>query len=166
MVKVTRWRAILLGGLTVGALDILDAFIFFWLRNHVRPMRILQAIAAGLLGREDAIAGGATTAALGLLLHFLIAFSIVIVCYLAARQFPALVRRPLITGPIYGLIVYAVMNYIVIPLSAAPGSSNLPPWPVLINGLLIHIAGVGTPAMLFARTALIKGDSNARALRR
>ena len=40
-------RAILLGGLIVGALDGLDAIIFFGLRG-VSTIRIFQAIAAGL----------------------------------------------------------------------------------------------------------------------
>lgn len=67
---MTPARAIVAGGLVVGALDILDAFIFFWVRSGVRPMRILQAIAAGLLGRDAAVSVGAGTAALGLGLHY------------------------------------------------------------------------------------------------
>jgi hypothetical protein len=147
-------RAVAAGALTVGLLDILDAFVFFWARSGAKPTRILQAISAGVLGRQAAIAGGNATAVLGLALHFFIAFSIVTVLYLAARQMPSLVRKPFITGPVYGLIVYAVMNYVVIPLSAAAGAGGLPPVPVLINGLLIHMFGVGIPAAFFVREAL------------
>ena len=46
------------------------------------------------------------------------------------------------------------MNYVVIPLSAAAGGGGLPPAPVLINGVLIHIFGVGIPAVWFARAAV------------
>lgn len=152
--RVTPVRAVALGGLVVGTLDILDAFLFFGLRFGVAPSRILHSIAAGLIGRDAAIAGGMATAALGLALHFFIAMTIVTVFYLAARRAPALARRPLVTGPLYGLAVYAVMNYIVIPLSAAPGAGGIPPTPVLVNGLLIHIFGVGIPAVFFARLAL------------
>lgn len=154
MRAMTPARAIATGGLVVGTLDILDAFIFFWLRSGVRPTRILHSIAAGLVGRDAAIAGGAATAALGLALHFVIAFSIVTAAYAVARGAPALVRRPFLAGPIYGLIVYAVMNYIVIPLSAAAGAGGVPPMPILVNGLLIHIFGVGIPAAWFAREAV------------
>ena len=66
-------RALLLGALTVGVLDILDAFVFFGFRG-VPPLRILQAIASGVVGREAAVTGGLATAALGLVLHFFIAF--------------------------------------------------------------------------------------------
>ena len=70
--------ALLFGTLTVGTLDILDAIVFFGIRNHVAPIRIFQSIAAGLLGRA-AFSGGIRTALLGALLHYFIAFSIVAV---------------------------------------------------------------------------------------
>lgn len=161
--RMTPVRAVALGGLVVGTLDILDAFLFFGIRYDVAPSRILHSIAAGLIGRDAAIAGGAATAALGLALHFFIALTIVTAFYLAARGAPALARRPLVTGPLYGLAVYAVMNYVVIPLSAAPGAGVVPPTPVLASGLLIHIFGVGIPAVFFARLALGKnGPSGTR----
>jgi hypothetical protein len=148
-------KAFVFGGVTVGSLDILDAFIFFGLRNRVPPSRILQSIAAGLLGRAS-FQGGLATAALGLFLHFIIAFGIVGTYFVVARAVPALTRRPFLTGPLYGLVAYGVMNYIVIPLSAA-ASGGAPPVPVLLNGLLIHAFGVGLPAALFARAAFGRG---------
>jgi hypothetical protein len=44
-----------------------------------------------------------------------------------------------------------MMNFVVIPLSAL-GSRSLTA-PIVINGLLIHLVGVGIPAVLFARAA-------------
>jgi len=143
-------KALLLGTLAVGTLDILDAFIFFGLRG-VPPIRILQSIAAGLLGRAS-FQGGLPTAALGLGLHYFIAFGIVGVFFLAARAMPWLLSRPFFFGPLYGLVAYGVMNYVVVPLSAA-GGGGTPPRPVLLNGLLIHAFGVGLPAALAARAA-------------
>ena len=139
-------RAILLGALAVGVLDGLDALVFFGLRG-VPPARIGQSIAAGLLGR-DAFAGGVPAALLGLLLHFCVAAAIVGVYVAAARRWPGLARRPLLYGPPYGIIAWAVMQYIVIPLSAAPAGSRAPA--VIANGILIHIFGVGLPAALAA----------------
>ena len=57
----------------------------------------------------------------------------------------------MIIGLLYGLAVYAVMNYVVLPLSAAgrgPFST-----PVFVNGVLIHAFGVGLPTALFVRAA-------------
>jgi hypothetical protein len=64
---------------------------------------------------------------------------------------PALVRRPLLTGCAYGVGVWLMMSFVVIPLSAI-GSRSLTA-PIVINGLLIHLVGVGIPAVLFARAA-------------
>jgi hypothetical protein len=90
---------------------------------------------------------------LGVALHFLIAFGIVTTYFIASRALLALARRPVLFGPLYGLAAYAVMHYVVIPLSAVAPRSGLPPGPVLANGLLIHMVGVGLPAALFARWA-------------
>jgi hypothetical protein len=54
-------------------------------------------------------------------------------------------------GPLYGVAVYVFMNAVVIPLSAATG--GMPKLPVLINGIMIHIFGVGMPAAVTARAA-------------
>jgi hypothetical protein len=141
-------RAIIYGALVVGALDLLDALVFFGLRGAA-PIRICQSIAAGLLGRA-AFQGGAATAALGVALHFFIATCVVVTFYLASLRLPVLVRHAVIAGLLYGLAVYGVMNYIVIPLSALGGRGPFV-LPVFINGLLIHAFGVGLPAALFVR---------------
>ena len=140
-------RALRWGTLIVGTADILDAFVFFGLRG-IRPVRILQGIASGILGR-DAFSGGAATAALGAVLHYFIAFAIVLVFLAASRRLPDLARRPWLYGPLYGLVVYAVMNWIVIPLSLV--TTRPKPLAVLANGLLIHMLGVGLPTALIAR---------------
>ncbi|HAV23138.1 MAG: hypothetical protein A2X67_00035 [Ignavibacteria bacterium GWA2_55_11] len=149
--KLSFSRALVYGGLTVGLLDILDAFIFFGIRG-VSCVRILHGIASGLLGRA-AFDGGYATALLGLLLHFSIAFSIVTAYLFASRRFPAFTRRPFIYGPLYGWLVYVVMNFVVIPLSAIGGSGGPKRLSVVINGLLIHAIGVGLTSVLFARAA-------------
>ena len=148
---MTAKRAILVGGLIVGTLDIADALIFFGLRG-VSSLQILQSIASGLLGRA-AYDGGWKTAALGLLLHFCIATSVVAVFVLASRRMRWLVRAPWITGPLYGIAVWLVMYFIVLPLSAA-GAPTFRTVTV-INGLLIHMLGVGLPSALVARAVKI-----------
>ena len=115
-------RGILAGGLVAGILDITDALVFHGLRG-VSPVRILQAIASGLLGR-DAFAGGAATAALGLSLHFVIAFGAAAVYGVASRRLSVLVERPWLAGPIFGLavptVVPGVPSEVLIPRSTWP----------------------------------------------
>lgn len=149
MARLPVPRAVLYGTLAVGTLDILDAFIFFGVRSGARPMRILQGIAGGLLTRPVAQQGGWPAALLGLALHYFNAFGIVAVYVLASRQVRALAWKPLLFGPLYGVAAYLVMNAVVVPLSRIGGTFDPPP-PVLINGLLIHILGVGLPSALAA----------------
>ena len=145
-------RAITLATLTVGVLDGLDAIIFFGLRGAT-PTRIFQAIAAGVLGRQAAVQGGVTTALLGVALHFVVAFGIVGTYFLASVKIRALTTHPVICGAIYGVLAYLTMNDVVIPLSAiGPGGPAHPP-AVVVNGVLIHIFGVGLPTAYFVRAA-------------
>jgi hypothetical protein len=143
-------RALVYGTLAVGILDGLDALVFFGLRG-VQPIRIFQAIASGLLGRS-AFAGGIGTALLGVALHFFIAFMIVGTFFAASRHIPMLRRSPVWSGLLYGVAAYLVMNLVVLPLSAAGRGTFA--WPVVINGVLIHMLGVGLPSSLFARASM------------
>jgi len=156
-IEATPIRFLLLGGLVVGTLDILDAFVFFGLRG-VPLIAIPQSIASGLMGRA-AYRGEIVTAALGMLLHFGISFTVVSVYYAATGWVPALARKPLLFGPLYGLVVYGVMNYVVLPLSAAVTGSGPKPAAVIVNGLLIHMIGVGPPSALFASMARQRADA-------
>jgi hypothetical protein len=149
--RLTAWQAVLYGALVVGTLDALDAIVFFGLRSGARPIRIFQGIASGLLGRAS-FQGGLKTAALGVGLHYFIAFGIVAAYVLVSRRVRRLTRHPVICGLLYGIVAYGVMNLIVLPLSKA-GPPSMPPPPVLANGLLIHMFGVGLPSALFARAA-------------
>ena len=149
--RLTGRQAILYGTLVVGTLDALDAIVFFGLRSGAQPIRIFQGIASGLIG-PAARQGGLRTAALGVFLHYFIAFGIVTTYFLVSRRAGLLTRRPVICGVLYGLVVYGVMNLVVIPLSKIGGPS-MPAAPVLANGLLIHMFGVGLPSALAARAA-------------
>jgi len=141
-------KSVIIGGLVVGVLDLVDAIVFFGLRNGVPPARIFQSIAAGVQGRA-AFAGGVPSAALGICLHFFIAFVIVAVYFAASRFLPVLTRRWMVCGIIYGVAAFFFMNDVVIPLSATTRGAFS--WPVFVNGLAIHMFGVGLPAAFFGR---------------
>ena len=101
--------------LAAGIMDISAAFITWWPKG-VTPSRILKGIASGALG-PDAYNGGWEVAAIGLAFHFFIAFCAASVFYLASRRLPFLTRRPILSGISYGVAVYLVMYWIVMPLS-------------------------------------------------
>ena len=109
------FAAIFWAGLACGVMDISAAFITWWPKG-VTPSRILKGIASGALGPQ-AYSGGWEIAALGLAFHFFIAFCAATVFYLAGRKLAFLTRRPVLSGISYGVAVYLVMYWIVMPLS-------------------------------------------------
>jgi uncharacterized membrane protein YagU involved in acid resistance len=104
---------VLLGGLLAGAVDIAAASLIYG-RN---PALIAQSIAAGLLGKA-AFAGGARTVILGTVLQEAMGILIAAIYAVLLRSAPALRRRWIASGLAYGIIIFFVMNYIVVPLSA------------------------------------------------
>ena len=141
------WKVIAGATLLVGTLDIFDAFIFYGLRR-VTPTRILQGIASGVLGRA-AFGMGQRSALLGLFFHFFIAFSATTVFLLASHKLPV-ARHPFLYGTLFGVALYLVMNYIVLPLSQI-GLRPTPPLIPLINGVAALVVCIGIPLALIAR---------------
>ncbi|HXG64441.1 MAG TPA: hypothetical protein VNO70_04995, partial [Blastocatellia bacterium] len=104
---------------------------------------------SGLLG-ADSYRGGPATAALGAVLHFLIAFVAAAVYYAASRKLKFLARQALVCGPLYGIAVYLFMNQIVLPLSAFPHQRAFS-LSSFVTGLVIHMLFVGLPIALAVR---------------
>ena len=143
---------VLLGGLVAGSFDITYACTFWYLKRGVLPSRVFQSVASGLLG-DASFTGGWRSAALGLALHYFIATSMAVTYYLFARRWSDLWEKPFVYGPMYGVLLYGIMNYIVVPLSAAnPGSRNLL-WVLL--SIAVHALLIGTPCAVFARRAML-----------
>jgi len=105
--------AIVLGGLVAGTIDIGAACLI----NGHSVGFILHTIAGGLLAKQS-YAGGLATAALGLLLQEVMGVLIAGVFGLTARYLPNLARFWIVGGLAYGVVIFAVMNYVVVPLSA------------------------------------------------
>lgn len=141
--NVLRW------GSTIAVLDILSAMAFWQVYRGVPPVRILQSVAAGVQG-DAAFAGGTASAALGAALHWLIACGIAGVFARVIMQWPRLMRHPMRTGVAAGLIVYAVMNFVVVPLSLATPPRFDALW-LLYSVAFSHVVCVGLCLALLAR---------------
>jgi hypothetical protein len=151
MKESNTFRAIAFGGLLAGVLDLTAACVSGYLIGGVSPVRIFQSIASGLLGRASAD-GGAATAALGIFLHFVIAFGATMVFYFASREIKFLTRQAIVSGVFYGIAVYWFMQLVVLPLSAFPYKKQLIPEPnQFLLGMIIHIFCIGLPIALVAR---------------
>ena len=147
--RPSAFETIVYGGLAIGVLDFLDATLFFGLYSGAPFQRIWQGVSAGMLGSEAARAGGWNSAALGILLHFVVAFCVATVYYLAARNISFLIRHPVISGLIFGVLAHFVMKYVVIPLSAI-GTAGPYTLPNFLNSVIGHALVVGLPVALIA----------------
>lgn len=138
---------ILFGGLVAGACDLTYAITFYAVQG-AKPIRIPQSIASGLLGRAS-YEGGWISAALGVTLHFFIAFCAAALYYLASRKIEVLLRWAPLCGAIYGAAIYFFMRWVVLPLSAAPHfkSTPLSDW----TDFAVHVFLIGLPIALLAR---------------
>ncbi|MBQ1543445.1 hypothetical protein C5708_05275 [Caulobacter sp. CCUG 60055] len=105
--------AILLGGLVAGTIDVGAAALI----NGAPVPVILKFIASGLLGK-GARGGGADIAVLGLVLQWAMSLVIAAVFVLASLRLPVLRRNWPVWGLAYGVGIYFVMSYVVMPLSA------------------------------------------------
>lgn len=156
--RPSAFETIVFGGLLVGILDFLDASIFFPLYFGISFVDVWHGPASGILGRETSRAGGVNTALIGIAMHFCVAFSIAAAYYILARLLPVLVRHPIVSGLIFGIVAHFVMQYVVIPLSAI---RSFPPWPPigsLLNSLIGHALLVGLPVALIAAWSAKKSE--------
>lgn len=164
---------ILLTALVVAILDGLYPIIVNWHRLHgATPRRVMQSVAAGVLGRAS-FDGGIPTALLGVVLHCTIALIWTSIYALIVRRL-SIVRRltgttagTVITGVVYGAMIWCSMDFIVIPLSRAtftPASN-----PAFWQQLVWHMVGVGPTIVwlterVFGRAA--RGATAARSYER
>ena len=149
------WKAILYAGALVGVLDITAACIQVYIASGMIPIRLLQGVAGGLLGRGS-YNGGFATAALGLLMHFTMALVVATIFYALSRRVFSLPKKLLgvvIVGLLYGAAVFAVNNFGTAPLLSWVRSLYLHT-PVLFkppmgwSQLVIHLFCVGLPIAL------------------
>jgi uncharacterized membrane protein YagU involved in acid resistance len=140
-------------GLVAGTLDITDNLIVNSFRGITPPM-VFKFIASGLIGVNAARADGAASIALGVVIHFAIALTWTAIFYMAATKLSILIRRPVVSGLVYGVFVYLFMNFVVLPLTRVPHR------PVTlasrINGVLAILLFIGLTISFLTRRALAR----------
>lgn len=132
------------GGLISGSIDLIAACTFAAIRG-TEPKRVLQTIASAALGSKAFGPQSNSGIAIGLGLHFLIAFSVATTYTVASRYFATLTEHSVLSGLLYGAVVHLFMTFIVLPLSALkrPFSTTF-----FLVQLLIHMLCVGLPIAL------------------
>ena len=145
--KKNFWRTVLLSGLLVGTLDITAALVQFYIKTGKDPLIVLKYIASAVFGK-DAYAGGNKMAIYGLLFHFAIALTWTIFFFLIYPMLKLQSLNRILTGVLYGVFIWLIMNRVVVPISKASVS------PFNLNqamiAALILIAAIGLPLSFIA----------------
>lgn len=137
------WAPAIVGGSAAAVLDISYAFASAAVTKGLPPDLVLKIIASGIFGR-DAFAGGWPMAVAGAVLHLAMAIVMAALFLIACRtRARSLGEHPLLSGPLYGVAIYFVMQEIVLPLSAVPLPSPRPP--INFSDLAAHMFLVGLP---------------------
>ncbi len=138
-------RLSVIGGLIIGALHVLiQAFGMFVLIVKASTFMVaMQYVASGLLG-DAAYAGGVATALLGFILEFVMTMIIAGIFIFSASRIPLLQKNVIVGSLLYGIGVFIVMNFVVLPLSAARTLPAPPMW-FLIEIILEHMLLIGLP---------------------
>jgi hypothetical protein len=137
-------RLSVIGGIITGLLHIIAQLgIVYGLILKSPVISSLQYLTSGAMGNA-AFEGGLATAMLGLILEFIITIIITGIFIFSADRIPLLRRYIIVGSLLYGFGVFIVMNFIVLPLSAAPTLPAPPTW-LLIEIVLEHILLIGLP---------------------
>lgn len=141
-------KFILATGLLAGTLDILAAFIDFYIVRRDNPLIVLQYIASGVF-RKTAFSGDEIMYFWGLFFHFIIVYSFTVLFYLLYPKMKLYKYNPILVAVVYGLFIYAAMNIVVVPLVFSE------PWHFngfrSIKAALILIIMIGLPLALLCK---------------
>ena len=142
------WSA-LKSGLIVGILDAIAASLNAYLAGGITPDRVFIFVASGAFG-QDAYAGGYSMVWLGLLFHFIIALSWAFLFFAAFPNMKLLQANRILVGMVYGIFIWVMMNFAVIPLS------SIVPRPFQLSGsvimIMIHMFVIGVPISFLANS--------------
>jgi hypothetical protein len=132
-------------GWFAGTLDIGENLIFNLTRG-VSPATVFQYIACGLIG-PVAFQGGFASICLGVVLHYLIALFWTTLFYLASLKLTIARRHVVLSGLLYGLVIYLAMNLVVLPSSRVPHAHPISTASI-VNGVLALMLCIGLPVSI------------------
>lgn len=150
--RPVEWLQVFLGGLIVAVADIAFAITVWFSWDAAGVERVFQTIAVGVLGKAS-YEGGMASALLGAGLHLFMATMFVVIYTVVARRVPSLLRRPFLHGPMYGVVLYVVMNFVVMPLSRVNASPSFDHPGPIVASVIAHMV-FGVVCVLSARRAL------------
>ncbi len=145
--RPTAMRTLTLSTLYSGLLDASAGALVYLIFKGLNPVEVLQYIASGFYG-DAAFSGGLLMAGVGLILHFVVAFTFAAGFFIVYPSIKLLSKNILVTGLLYGLFTWFVMNLVVLP------NSNIPSAPfnfISVLEIIWHMALVGLPIAILTK---------------
>lgn len=141
----TLAKASMAAGLLAAVVEMIFVLPIQYLLGN-SPAVVFQSIASGALGKR-AFDEGMPAVLLGVGVHTLISLVSAALFMAAALRWGFLRRRAIVSGALYGVLAYVVMNFLVIPLSAI-GFRWPRSLPLFFISLAIHMFAFGVPIAL------------------
>jgi uncharacterized membrane protein YagU involved in acid resistance len=142
------WKSILITTLIAGTCDIVAACTHAYISAKVLPERVLKYVASGAFGKS-AYEGGIEMSLLGLLFHYLIAFTCTATFYWLYPKLAFLKLNLFLNAFIIGMVAWFVTTQIIIPMSQiTPAPFN---FSKVLIAICILIVCIGLPIAYWAR---------------
>jgi len=151
--KRSFFASALTAGLVAGTLDITAACIQAYLKTETMPSQVLKYVASGAVDPKT-FSNDTMLAAVGLLVHFIIAISFTFFFFFLAKQIPSLVKYPIPIGILYGVLVWGTMRFIILPYISRLNPKPIVGQEAIKNAAIaaaIIVVCVGIPIVLFAK---------------
>jgi hypothetical protein len=143
------YKRLLLTVLVAGTLDILSAYTNSFIRSGHISRKMFQYIAGGALGLKNSLDGGLPVILLGVFFHYFIVFCFTAFFFFLYRKNRVFGLNKYVAALVYGVFIWAVMNLVVLPLSALP-SRTITLGNALLDALILAVM-IGLPVSLSAR---------------
>ena len=140
--------AILAGGFMAATFDVFAAMLIY----GVTASGVAKSIARGWFGAA-AKTMEPIVDVIGLASHYGILLGAAAIFVFVSLRFPVLRQRAWITGPLFGICIYVVMHFVIVPLSAVHAVSN-PKGLQFVEEFAGHMFVIGLPIALWARAIL------------
>ena len=151
--KRSFFASALTAGLVAGTLDITAACIQAYLKTETMPSQVLKYVASGAVDPKT-FSNDTMLAAVGLLVHFIIAISFTFFFFFLSKQIPSLVKYPIPIGILYGVLVWGTMRFIILPYISRLNPKPIVGQEAIKNAAIaaaIIVVCVGIPIVLFAK---------------
>ncbi len=143
-----NWPTVFKATLIAGTMDFCAACIQYYLRTGKNPENVLKFVASGVFGKS-AFESGHLYSVIGLLFHYLIAFSFTLFFFFLYPKLKILSFNIFLSAVLYGVFTWTIMNRIVLPLS------NTPPipftWLGAATAAVILVVCIGLPLAIIAK---------------